>query len=234
LEYGNPNHGRRLGCGQEHTNTDIAAMTWSCDLTDRDGQLVGRGVPVTFAIVPKNTVAVGTVYLYANGGMFNGANCHLVAKEDMTAQNARLYNPGPERFNEPADHSRYWRNESQSHGWTFTATTETNGNVSPPSLKAEPEVKKRTLKYPDDQPGFANQAAHLAMYIQVCKDRVSTDVLERMLALAKRIPADVSRKAVKDAQDDVAEHGANVFCDTETAVMKEIGPALENLIRSAN
>ena len=117
-----------LAAVRNTTDTDIAAMTWSCDLTNH-GQLVGRGVPVTFAIVPKNTVAVGTVFLYANGGMFNGGDCHLVAKEDMTAQNARLYYFGPDRLNEPADQSHYWRPTKPTAG-TFTATPATAKDVT--------------------------------------------------------------------------------------------------------
>jgi hypothetical protein len=108
-------------------------MTWSCDLFDH-GQQVARGDPVTFTIVPKNTIAVDTQYLYANGGMFDGANCYLVHKEDLTAQNARLYRPGPQRANVPISDTRFWRSNAVIHG-----TKESNWNVSPPSSKQNGE-----------------------------------------------------------------------------------------------
>ena len=106
------------------TDNDIAAMTWSCDLFDH-GQQVGRGDPVTFTIVPKNSIAVDTQYLYANGGMFDSARCELVRKEDRTTENESLYRAGPQRANVPIDDTRFWHNDRAAHG------TAANWNVGP-------------------------------------------------------------------------------------------------------
>lgn len=104
------------------TNTDIAAMTWSCDLFDRGGQQIARGDLVTFTMVPKNAIAVDTQYLYVNGGIFHGANCQLIQKEDLTDQNARLYRPGPQRANVPIDDAQFWNSKGSIHGTTRGAS----------------------------------------------------------------------------------------------------------------
>jgi hypothetical protein len=90
------------------TDKDYATVTWSCRLWDKTGHLVGRDVPVSFNIVPKQAVQSDTQYLYAAGGMFHQVACKLVHKEERSHENERLYVASRKAANLPVDETPFW------------------------------------------------------------------------------------------------------------------------------
>jgi hypothetical protein len=100
------------------TNRHIATMTWNCKLYVKD-QVVSRSSLVTFNVVPKKAITTETVFLHANGGMFdsNGAYCDLVHREDWTFENTRLFSASSEQITLPLDDTRFWVNGARAiHG----------------------------------------------------------------------------------------------------------------------
>jgi hypothetical protein len=83
-----------------------------------------------------------------------------------------------------------------------------------------------------DQPAWALAAAHLSLYFRVCKGPLSMNMRMGMQMLVDQMPDGLPDRVMKLTQKELAEHGKKVFCKEQAAMMKEIGPTLENIMRA--
>jgi hypothetical protein len=83
-----------------------------------------------------------------------------------------------------------------------------------------------------DQPAWALAAAHLSLYWRVCKGPLSMNMRIGLTMMVDQMPDGLPDRAMKLTQKEFNEHGKKVFCKKQAAMMMEIGPALENIMRA--